>query len=135
MFVPFRGSRDAVKRLTARAGALALIAGGVLAGAAPAATAATPTYLSTLGGPSQAAMYPSGLDYDAANDRIVVADTGRDRVLFYSKAGAKLGGFGGHGTADGQFASPRDVAIDEAGNIYVADAENNRIQSFTAAGA
>ena len=28
-------------------------------------------------------MYPSGLEYDDANNRIVVADTGLDRILFY----------------------------------------------------
>ncbi len=77
-------------------------------------------------------MYPSGFEYDAVNDRLVVADTGRDRILFYSLTGTKLGGFGAYGDRrTAQFASPRDVAVDEAGNIYVADAENNRIQTFT----
>jgi DNA-binding beta-propeller fold protein YncE len=101
---------------------------------APSASAAPPAFLGTLAGPSQAAMYPSGLEYDAANDRLVVADTGRDRVLFYSLTGTKLGGFGSYGTDPGQFASPRDAAVDEVGNIYVADAENNRIQAFTSTG-
>ncbi|WP_228942548.1 SMP-30/gluconolactonase/LRE family protein [Nocardioides sp. Leaf374] len=106
------------------------------ASAAPArlAAAAPPDFLGTLAGPSQAAMYPSGLEVDAVHDRLVVADTGRDRVLFYSRTGTKLGGFGTYGTEPGQMASPRDVAVDEAGDVYVADAENNRIQKFTATG-
>ena len=79
------------------------------------ASAAPPDFLGTLAGPSRAAMYPSGLEYDAVNNRLVVADTGRDRILFYSLAGDPLGGFGSYGTGDGQFASPRDVAVDEAG--------------------
>ena len=80
-------------------------------------------------------MYPSGLEFDAVNNRLVVADTGRDRILFYSlDRRPSCGGFGAYGTGEGQFASPRDVAIDEAGNIYVADAENNRIQAFTSTG-
>ena len=111
-----------------------LVTGALLApllAAVSAPASAAPTFTGTLAGPSEAAMYPSGEQYDAVNDRLVVADTGRDRVLFYSLAGEKLGGFGEYGNGPGQFASPRDVAVDEAGNIYVADAENNRIQVFT----
>ncbi|MET0526243.1 MAG: SMP-30/gluconolactonase/LRE family protein [Nocardioides sp.] len=110
-----------------------LVAPIVLAPASAAAPAA-PDFLGTLAGPSQAAMYPSGLEYDAVNDRLVMADTGRDRIRFYSLAGVSQGGFGTYGTEDGQFASPRDVAIDDVGNIYVADAENNRIQAFDTTG-
>ncbi|HEY1119780.1 MAG TPA: SMP-30/gluconolactonase/LRE family protein, partial [Acidimicrobiales bacterium] len=103
---------------------------------APAAAAAEPpAYLSTLVGPSQAAMYPSGAEVDRVNNRLVVADTGRDRILLYSLTGTPLGGFGEYGSGEGQFASPRDVAVDEVGNIYVADAENNRIQAFDPSGA
>ncbi len=69
-----------------------------------------------------------------ANDRIVVADTGRNRILFYSLTGHRQGAFGHHGTGHGEFDTPRDVAIDDQGRIYVADAANDRIQSFTAAG-
>ena len=93
------------------------------------------TYIGTLAGPSVAAMYPSGLEYDDVNDRIVVADTGLDKIQFYTLGGTKLGEFGSHGTGNGQFDSPRDVAVDGAGNIYVADAGNNRVQAFTSAGA
>ena len=79
-------------------------------------------------------MYPSGEEYDAVNNRLVIADTGRDRVLIYSLTGTRLSTFGSYGTGNGQFASPRDIAVDDVGNIYVADAENNRIQAFTATG-
>jgi YD repeat-containing protein len=43
--------------------------------------------------------------------------------------------FGTNGTADGQLKTPADVAVDAAGNLWVADRGNNRIQKFSAAGA
>jgi DNA-binding beta-propeller fold protein YncE len=45
---------------------------------------------------------------------------------------AKWGGFG---KGNGQFSYPADVATDAAGNVYVADAGNNRIQKFGPSGA
>jgi sugar lactone lactonase YvrE len=90
--------------------------------------------VSTLAGPSLAAMYPSGGEYDPVNDRIVVADTGLNRVLFYSVGGQHLGGFGRYGDGDVAFDTPRDIAIDDAGRIYVADAANNAVKAYTADG-
>ena len=42
--------------------------------------------------------------------------------------------WGGVGTANGQFQSPRGIATDSAGNVYVIDAGNDRIQKFTRSG-
>ncbi|MCJ7514488.1 MAG: hypothetical protein MUO89_00745 [Dehalococcoidia bacterium] len=42
--------------------------------------------------------------------------------------------WGTSGAGDGQFASPRGIAIDTAGNVYVADTGNDRIQKFTGTG-
>ncbi len=39
--------------------------------------------------------------------------------------------FGKNGSADGQLKSPADVAVDSAGNLWVADKSNNRIQKFS----
>jgi DNA-binding beta-propeller fold protein YncE len=43
--------------------------------------------------------------------------------------------WGGPGSGNGQFNGPEGIAVDESGNIFVADRENNRIQKFTSNGA
>ena len=42
--------------------------------------------------------------------------------------------WGSTGNGDGQFDEPRGVAIDSAGNVYVSDHKNNRIQKFDSSG-
>jgi len=41
---------------------------------------------------------------------------------------------GGRGNGRGQFDSPRGIAIDSAGNIFVADSNNGRIEKFSPSG-
>ena len=45
------------------------------------------------------------------------------------------GKWGGNGTAPGKFLGARGLALDEAGNVYVADTDNHRVQMFSATGA
>ena len=121
----------------ASAGALVLIGMQSLSGAAIASgsgarniSLTTPTYpATTLAYPSVAHMYSSGFEWDPVNHRIVVADTGNNLIEFYSPAGVRTGWFGSFGSGNGQLNSPRDVAIDGSGNIYVADAGNSQFRS------
>ncbi|MBJ7459869.1 MAG: NHL repeat-containing protein [Thermoleophilaceae bacterium] len=72
---------------------------------------------------------PLGLAFDPV-DRLMVADTGNDRVdLFNSVAGGLgfLAQFGSAGSGDGQFDDPGSVATAPGALVYVADTGNSRI--------
>ncbi|TMM02330.1 MAG: 6-bladed beta-propeller [Actinobacteria bacterium] len=71
---------------------------------------------------------------------VYVADTRNNRIQKLSPTGrflARWGANGGDGTAglgNGEFNDPRGIAVDEAGNVYVADHNNNRIQKLSPTG-
>jgi len=56
------------------------------------------------------------------------------RVQKFSSEGAYLSQFGALGTEAGKFESPQGIAVSSAGNVYVADTTNNRIQEFKPSG-
>jgi sugar lactone lactonase YvrE len=83
---------------------------------------------------------PTGLAFDA-DGNMYVADNQNHRIRKITPAGvvSTFAGSGTSGFADGtgtaaQFNSPFDVAVDVAGNVYVADTYNFRIRKITPAG-
>lgn len=88
-------------------------------------------------GDTQLLNYPRGI---AVNPRptgsgqvlVYVADSLNQRVVEYTDSGSYLGEVGGLGTGQGQFKAPYDVAVDQAGNLYVADFSNDRVERFDA---
>ena len=50
---------------------------------------------------------------------VIVAENNRHCVSVFSCAGEKLRTFGTHGSGQGQFVHPREVAVDDQGNILV----------------
>ncbi len=66
--------------------------------------------------------------------RLVVADAMNFRVQILEPDGSPLRVFGQKGDAAGDFALPRDVAVDSAGHIYVLDNQFENVQIFDAAG-
>ncbi len=78
---------------------------------------------------------PEGLAVDAEG-HVFVADEGRFStrgaytIQKFTANGEFLNRWGRDGFAPGHFDSPAGVAVDAAGNFYVADTANNRVQKF-----
>jgi sugar lactone lactonase YvrE len=93
-------------------------------------------------GPGASAQFnsPCGVAVDAAGN-VYVADSANNRIRKISPAGmvSTLAGDGTGAYADGfgtaaQFQDPFGVAVDAAGNVYVADSTNCRIRKISPAG-
>ena len=52
-------------------------------------------------------------------------------VRKYTLEGVELARWGSYGSGPGQFQQPLGITVDLAGNVYVADTENHRIQVFS----
>jgi tripartite motif-containing protein 71 len=103
------------------------------------------TYLSEIGGPADvggAGLSEAGsVAVASGTDDLYVADTNHNRILVYSPAGTLLarfgagGGNGASGSGPGEFDHPEAVAVNGAGDAYVADTDNDRIVELSPAGA
>jgi sugar lactone lactonase YvrE len=83
---------------------------------------------------------PTGIALDT-DGNMYVADSENHRIRKITPGGtvSTLAGSGTSGSAEGvgtaaQFNSPRAVAVDAAGNVYVADGLNHKIRQITPAG-
>jgi uncharacterized protein (TIGR03437 family) len=96
------------------------------------------------GGPATAAsiLSPKGMAVDAAGN-LYFADTDNNRIrkvdtngIITTVAGTDIPGFAGDGgpATSARLSSPRDVKVDAQGNLYIADAGNNRIRKVTVSG-
>ncbi|WP_139556099.1 NHL repeat-containing protein [Methylotetracoccus oryzae] len=81
----------------------------------------------TIGGPALMELYPSGIAVDPHGGNLIAADTGNDRLREYSADGTPIRTFGAYGHGVGQLSYPRDIAMDDDGNIYFSDRKNRRV--------
>lgn len=76
---------------------------------------------------------PAGIAV-TSDGNIYVSDWGNNMIKVFNSSGAYLAGwgnsFGNPGSGPGEFAYPEGLALDAAGNLYVADHDNQRIQIF-----
>ena len=66
---------------------------------------------------------------DAAG-RQYVCEFGNSRIQVFDANDRPLEIIGGAGLAPGEFNNPWGVALDSAGNLYVADSQNHRVQKL-----
>jgi len=121
-----------VRKITAATGVITTVAGTGVAG-----------FLGE-GGPATAARlyYPVGIAVDGAGN-LYIADGNNHRIRKVTAATGVITTVAGSGTAgslgDGgvataaQLYTPSAVAVDAAGNLYIADANNHKIRKVTAA--
>jgi sugar lactone lactonase YvrE len=84
---------------------------------------------------------PDGVATDAAGN-VYLADLSNARIQKFSSSGNFITKWGSYGTGDGQFnwvnssrgIATAGIATDGAGNVYVTDTGNHRIQKFSSSG-
>jgi len=77
---------------------------------------------------------PTGIAWDAARHRFLVADTGHSRVVALDDTGRITLTFGGTGTGAGAMSSPVNLCIGPDGNIRVVDPILCKVQTFSPTG-
>jgi len=66
---------------------------------------------------------------------VYVSDSGNARVQVFTPQGQFIRQLGSYGSGKGQFLDPFDVAVDNAGNVYVSDSQTqNPLTKFSPAG-
>jgi DNA-binding beta-propeller fold protein YncE len=73
---------------------------------------------------------PTDVAWDAAGNIFVADGLGNARIAKFDKDGKFVKSWGKKGTATGEFANVRSIAVDAQGNVYAADGGNKRIQVF-----
>ena len=89
-------------------------------------------YVSAFGFRGHAGQYPYGMDYDATDNTVLVADIWNYRVLRYTTSGQYVGIVSKHADEGqlGGIADPFDVEADPQGNVWVANQAQSRVVQF-----
>jgi len=79
---------------------------------------------------SSPASYPFGIDIDTSGNIYFGVRSSPYKVYKYNSSGVQQTSNGSYGSSLGQFSNIRGLSIDPTGNVWVADAGNDRIQKF-----
>ena len=74
--------------------------------------------------------YPYGIAADPSSGALYVGDPGNGRVEEFSETGNYLAQFGTKGSGSGQFKESEGIAVNSAGDIYVTDTGNSRVEMW-----
>jgi NHL repeat len=74
---------------------------------------------------------PTDIAWDALGNIFISDGYTNSRVVKYDKNGRFVRSVGTRGTAPSQMNTPHSIQVDAAGNVYVADRGNQRIQVFS----
>ncbi len=134
------GRNERIRKVSVSSGIITTIAGN---GAEPPVSNGYRGTFSGDGGPATAAglASPGGLVFDSAGN-LYLADTGNGRIRRIDAISGVITTFAGNGSVffsgdggpatESRLANPSDVAIDLAGNLYIADQSQNRIRKVSA---
>jgi DNA-binding beta-propeller fold protein YncE len=85
--------------------------------------------------------FPTAMVVDPATGDVWLSDTNHGRVVKFDPATGlivdaigKNGGVGPAGSGTGEFNAPLGLALDQAGNLYVANQYNHRVDKFSSSG-
>ncbi|MEA2124539.1 MAG: tripartite motif-containing protein 71 [Solirubrobacteraceae bacterium] len=80
--------------------------------------------------PGQFRSNPKGAAADSAGNVYAIDSGAGGKVNVYAADGSFVRAFGSAGTGPGQWTSPRGIAVDVAGDVYVGDQGNHQIDVF-----
>jgi len=73
---------------------------------------------------------PTDVAWDGQGNIFVADGIGNARIAKFTRDGVFVKSWGSRGTGDSQFHTAHGIAVDAAGNVYVGDRGNKRIQVF-----
>ena len=76
-------------------------------------------------------LYPADVAIDPSTGNLLILDAASHLIWEMNPTGQNLRSYGGPGRSSGQFVEPYGLSADGAGNVFVADTGNSRVQRFS----